>query len=168
MTANHGGLMEPSNRIRTYATAVSSVAFAITMCEAVSFSEKYMRMLFVSFLLLALPAAAQTLFPQDITFEWTNATQYEDGSLIAAGDLTNVRVECFRNNNTVAIINQSFAATGEGLPQTETLVGAIPQPGTYVCYAYSVLFDGTESAASNSASRKYTGRPKPPAVFGAP
>jgi hypothetical protein len=111
-------------------------------------------------------ALSQTLFPQDLTLSWTNADQYEDSSLIETGDLVSVRVECFRNNATTPIINQTFTVTGEGLPQTEVLLAAIPQPGTYECFGYSVLFDGTESVASTSATKKYTGRPKPPTGVG--
>jgi hypothetical protein len=112
--------------------------------------------------LLSTVTLAQSLFPQDLTLSWTNADQYEDGSLIEAGDLVSVRIECFRNNATVPIISQTFPVTGEGQPQTETIVGAIPQPGTYSCVGYSIIFDDTESVASAPATKKYTGRPKPP------
>jgi hypothetical protein len=114
------------------------------------------------FLLNVTLAVAQQLFPADLTLSWVNADQYEDGSLIQAGDLTSVRIECLRNNATVPIISQTFPVTGEGQPQTETIVGAIPQPGTYTCVGYSIIFDGTESVASAPAEKKYTGRPKPP------
>lgn len=112
-------------------------------------------------------ALAQQLFPRDITLTWTNPTQYEDGSLIEAGDLTDIRVVCYRNNNTVPIIDVTVPAAGEGLLQTETL-SVIPQPGTYICEVYARIFDGTESVASNqSLPKKYTGRPKAATGLGA-
>jgi hypothetical protein len=108
---------------------------------------------------------AQQDYPRDITLSWTNASQYEDGTLIEAGDLTGVRIECFRQNESVATFNGTFPALAEGAAQSETITGAIPQPGTYTCYGYSVIFDGTESVASNPATKKYTGKPNPPTTF---
>ena len=116
--------------------------------------------LFALLLATATVASGQQLFPRDITLTWTNPSEYEDGSLIEAGDLTDIRVVCYRNNNTVPIVDVTVPAAGEGLLQTETF-SVIPQPGTYVCEVYARIFDGTESVASNqSLPKKYTGRPK--------
>ena len=119
------------------------------------------------FLLFAGAALSQTLFPQDITFSWLNADQYEDGSLIELGptDVFSVRIDCVRNNNAVPILSQTFTATGPGLTQTEVVVGGIPQPGTYTCVGYSIV-NGIESQPSASIEKKYTGRPKPPTSMG--
>lgn len=115
--------------------------------------------------MLAAPAQAQQDYPRDITLSWTNASQYTDGTSIEAGDLTGVRIECFRQNDTVPMLTGTFVPTGEGLAQTEVFAGAIPQPGTYTCYGYSVVIGGIESDASNPASKKYVGKPQPPAAW---
>ena len=125
-----------------------------------------MKKLLILTLLFSASAFAQQDYPRDITLSWVNASQYEDGSTIEAGDLTNVRIECFRNNDTSPAFTSTVAATGEGASQSETFVGVIPQPGTYECVGYSIIFDGTESVASASAVRKYTGKPKPPGFTG--
>ena len=39
---------------------------------------------------------AQQDYPRDITLSWTNADSYTDGTAIESGDLTGVRIECFR------------------------------------------------------------------------
>lgn len=119
--------------------------------------------LVVVMFLVAGSVFAQSDYPRDISFSWVNASQYEDGSLIDAGDLTQVRIECFRNNATSAILVELFTVTGEGLPQSEVVVGGIPQPGTYSCVGYSIIFDGTESVASAATVKKFTGKPRPPA-----
>jgi len=108
---------------------------------------------------------AQQTFPRDVTFSWDNASAYTDGTLMEPGDLTGVRVECFRQNDTVPLITANFPAIGEGQPQTETLTGVIPQPGTYTCVAYSIVIGGIESLASNADSVKHVGRPNPPVNF---
>ena len=119
----------------------------------------------LAFLFAATSAFAQQDYPRPLTLSWTNADSYTDGTPIEPSDLTGVRIECFRQNETVPVFNATIPALGEGLPQSETIDGAIPQPGTYTCYGYSVIFDGTESVASNPAMRKYTGKPNPPATF---
>lgn len=127
-----------------------------------------MRIVILALLLAPLTAMAQQEYPRDITLSWTNASEYEPiapatvGDPIAAGDLTSVRIECFRNNDTVATFTATVPVTGEGLSQSEIFVGVIPSPGTYRCVSYSIIFDGTESVASNSTSKKYTGKPLPP------
>jgi hypothetical protein len=102
-------------------------------------------------------------FPRDLTLSWTNASQYEDGTLIEAGDLTEVRFECSNNSQpTVLVVDATVAATGEGAPQSEVFVGVIPSAGRYTCYGYSRVTDGTESAASTPAAKKFLGIPMPP------
>lgn len=124
-----------------------------------------MRYLVLLALLLAAPAFSQSDYPRDITLDWTNPSQYVDGSTIEAGDLDSIRVECFRNNDTVPAFVSTVPDTGEGAPQSETYTGAIPSPGTYSCVAYAIVVGGAESDASNTATRKYTGKPLPPQTF---
>lgn len=125
-----------------------------------------MNKLLAALLLLGMSATAfgQQDYPRDITLSWQNAAQYESGEQIAAGDLTSVRVECFRNNDLVPSFTATVPVTGEGLPQAEDFAGVIPNPGTYSCVAYSIIFDGTESVVSGAAIRKYTGKPKAPEI----
>jgi hypothetical protein len=110
-------------------------------------------------------AFAQSDYPRDITLSWTNPDQYVDGSTIEPGDLDSIRVECFRNNDTVPVFVSTVPDTGEGAPQSETYTGAVPAPGTYSCVAYAIVVGGVESDASNTATRKYTGKPLPPQTF---
>lgn len=125
-----------------------------------------MRIIFgLAALLIAAPSLAQQDYPRDITLSWTNASQYTDGTDIDAGDLTGVRIECFRQNDTTPILTGTFPPTGEGSPQTETFTGAIPQPGNYTCFGYSIVIGGVESDASNPANKKYVGKPQPPAAW---
>ena len=125
-----------------------------------------MRIIIVVLLtLVAASANAQQNYPRDITLSWTNADSYTDGTAIESGDLTGVRIECFRQNDTTPTVTGTFPATGEGLAQTETFSGAIPQPGTYTCYGYSIVIGGIESDPSNPAQRKYVGKPQPPATW---
>jgi hypothetical protein len=123
------------------------------------------QILFVTLLLLSSMANAQQEYPRDITLSWTNASQYTDGTDIEAGDLTGTRIECFRQNDTVPMLTGTFVPTGEGVPQTETFVGSIPQPGTYTCYGYSIVIGGIESDASAPAQKKYVGKPRAPTAW---
>jgi len=116
-------------------------------------------------LLFATSAFAQQSYPRDITLSWENPSQYTDGSIIEAGDLDSIRVECFRGNDTVATFVSTVPDTGEGAPQSEVFAGVIPQPGTYTCIAYAIVVDGTESDPSNSVAKKYIGKPLPPQNF---
>ncbi len=117
-------------------------------------------------ILFAAPFAyAQQDYPRDITLSWTNADSYVDGTPIEAGDLTGVRIECFRQNETVPIVTGTFPPTGEGAVQTETFAGSIPQPGTYTCYGYSIVIGGIESDPSSPAQKKYVGKPNAPAAW---
>lgn len=129
--------------------------------------EQAMKYLAVIFLLLAAgTASAQNAsYPRDLTLSWINADSYVDGTAIEAGDLTGVRLECFRQNDTVPIFTSEIPAAGEGVTQSEVFTGAIPQPGTYTCYGYSIVVGGIESDASNPAQRKYVGKPNPPASW---
>ena len=126
-----------------------------------------MRKLLVLFAsLMTFNVCAQQNYPRDITLSWTNTDTFVGGTLMEPGDLESVRVECFRHSDPV---NPTFTATvpdtGEGQPQTETFVGVIPQPGTYNCFAYSIVIDGQESDPSDQASSKYVGKPLPPQNF---
>ena len=104
-------------------------------------------------------------FPADLTLSWTNASQYTDGTQIEAGDLFEVRIDCYRHDDpTTPVLSERRAVTGEGLSQSETYVAAIPRPGTYTCYGFSIVVDGTESDPSNGASKKYIGKPTPPVI----
>ena len=116
-------------------------------------------------LLLSGAVLAQQDYPRDITLSWTNPSEYVDGSIIEAGDLDSIRVECFRGSETAPTFTSTVADSGEGLAQSETYVAVIPNPGTYTCFAYAIVVDGTESDASNSAERKYIGKPLPPQTF---
>jgi hypothetical protein len=119
----------------------------------------------LALVLLSTTAVAQQDYPRAITLSWTNPSQYVDGSVIEAGDLESVRVECVRNNDTVPVFSSTVPVTGEGVSQSETFTGVIPQPGTYNCVAYAIVVDGTESDPSNTASKKYIGKPLPPQNF---
>jgi hypothetical protein len=114
---------------------------------------------------MATGASAQQDYPRDITLSWTNADSYTDGTAIQAGDLTGTSIECFRQNDTAPMLTGTFVPTGEGEPQTETFTGAIPNPGTYTCYGYSIVIGGIESDPSNPAQKKYVGKPLPPTAW---
>lgn len=122
------------------------------------------KLLAAALLLVPTLALSQANYPRDITFTWTNASQYEDGTLIEAGDLTEVRIECVRNSDVALTFTATIPVTGEGVAQSETFTGVIPNPGTYHCVGYSIIFDGTESVASVSVARKYTGKPQSPVL----
>lgn len=124
-----------------------------------------MKYLTLLILLISASAMAQQDYPRDITLSWTNASQYTDGTDFETGDLTGVRIECFRQSDTAPIVTANFVATGEGAPQTEVLSGAIPQPGTYTCFGYSIVIGGIESDASAPAQKKFVGKPNPPVTW---
>ena len=117
-------------------------------------------------LMLLFPVASfGATFPADITLSWVNAAEYVDNSPIEAGDLVSVRVEGFRHDDPVTpTFTATVPVTGESQPQSETF-NAIPRPGTYTCYGYSIVVDNTESDRSNPAQRKYIGKPFPPVTF---
>ena len=100
-------------------------------------------------------------YPRELTLSWMNTDSYVDNTLIEAGDLTGVRLECFRHDDTaVPIMNATIPANGEGLAQSETFNGAITRPGTYTCYGYSVVIGGIESDPSTPSVKKYVGKPR--------
>ena len=115
--------------------------------------------------MLATLAAHAADYPRDIALSWTNASEYVDGTSIEAGELTEVMVECYRNQETTPTFQVSVPANGVGQPQTYVFQDQIPQPGTYTCYGYSIVYDGQMSDQSNPASRKYVGKPLPPQTF---
>lgn len=110
-------------------------------------------------------AYGQQDYPRDITLEWVNASQYVDGTDIEAGDLTGVKVDCYRQNDTVPMLSAIVPATGEGAAQVETYVGAIPNPGTYRCEAFSIVIGDIYSDASDPTFKKYVGKPKRVTTF---
>lgn len=130
-----------------------------------------MRYLILAVLLFPVLACAQQGYPRDITLSWTNPDSYEPippatvGDPIQPGDLESIRVQCFRNAEIVPTFVSTVPDTGEGLPQTETFAAAIPQPGTYSCFAYAIVVGGVESGPSNEALKKFTGKPLPPQEF---
>lgn len=105
-------------------------------------------------------ACAQQNYPRDITLSWENASEYVDATLIEAGDLTGVKIDCYRQNDTVPILSAIVPAIGEGLPQTETYVAAIPRPGTYRCEGFSIVIGDIFSDASAPIFKKFVGKPK--------
>jgi len=113
-------------------------------------------------LLLLLPGVlfAQQNYPQDLPLSWMNADSYVDGTLIEVGDLTGVKIDCYRQNDTVPSLSAVVPATGEGLAQTEVFVGAIPRPGTYRCEGFSIVLDEFFSDASVPTFKKFVGKPK--------
>jgi hypothetical protein len=141
MTTNHRGLSEPGNRIR-----IALFAFFVS-CAVVA-------------------PAFGAAFPQSLTLSWTNASTYEDGTPIEAVDLTGVRIECIRANDGSLLVTATFVPTGVGLSQTETFADVINNAGTYECIGFTIVSDGTESVASNTASKKFIGKPNPPNSMG--
>jgi len=105
-------------------------------------------------------ACGQQNYPQDITLSWENASEYVDATLIEAGDLTGVKIDCYRQNDTVPILSAIVPVTGEGLPQTETYAAAIPRPGTYRCEGFSIVIGDIYSDASAPSFKKFVGKPK--------
>lgn len=110
-------------------------------------------------------AYGQQDYPRDITLSWLNASQYVDGTAIEAGDLTGVKIDCFRQNNTVPIFSAIVPALGEGAAQEELFTAVIPNPGTYTCYGYSVVVGDIYSDASEPTFKKFVGKPNKPATF---
>lgn len=121
-------------------------------------------------LLLSSTASAQQGYPRDITLSWVWPTTYVDTTLIQDGDLRGGDLFCFRNQDTVPVIDTLpvVIAGLPGSPQTETFVGVIPQPGTYHCFLTAVTVDAISSDFSNEATKKFTGKPLPPQTFTVP
>jgi hypothetical protein len=107
-------------------------------------------------------ANAQQDYPRDITLSWINPSAYTDGTLIQSGDLTQIRLECYRHDDALTpVFSRTEIPSGEGTPQSVTYPGVIPRPGTYTCYGYAAVADGTESDPSLPAAQKYLGKPNP-------
>ncbi len=123
-----------------------------------------MKHLLITALLLLLPlmgfAQGASDFPRDITVDWDNADSYVDGTLMEVGDLDAVRIEIYRQNDTVPAFTATVPDTGEGIHQQEAFVDAIPQPGTYRIEGYSIVVGGIESDPSIPAFKKYRGKPR--------
>ena len=117
-------------------------------------------MIALALICLSGSAFAQQDFPKDVLVEWTNPSTYVDDSPIEAGDLDSIRVEIYRHNDTVPVFTVTVPDTGEGAPQLENLVSAIPQPGTYRIEAYAIVVGGVESDPSEPLFKKYTGKPR--------
>lgn len=115
-------------------------------------------------LLLLSSVAYSADYPRDVSVEWTNASEYVDGSLIQEGELEAVRIEIYRQQDAVPVFVATVPVSGVGLAQSEVFAGAVQQPGTYLIYGYSIA-GGIESDPSNSVSRKYTGKPLPPVLL---
>lgn len=110
--------------------------------------------------------AQDSSYPRDITLSWTNPSQYEDGSNIAAGDLDSVRFECSNNTTpSVLVVDASLPDNGEGAQQSNTWVDVIPAPGTYTCYAWAKVVTGAESQPSSPANKQFFGTPLPPVIL---
>lgn len=112
--------------------------------------------------LLPFCSLAQQNYPRDFDICWTNPSQYVDGSLIEAGDLETIRIEVYRQNETVPSFVANFPDNGEGARQCETIAGAIPNPGTYFAVGFAIVVGGNESDASTASQpQKFTGKPLP-------
>ena len=103
---------------------------------------------------------AQQDFPRDITVSWTNPDSYVDGTLIEVGDLEFIRIEIYRHNDIVPVFTATIPDNGEGADQSELFAAAIPKPGTYRIEGYAIVIGGIESDASESAFKKYVGKPR--------
>jgi len=117
-------------------------------------------------LLLVFSNAYAADYPRDLTLSWVNPSAYEDGTPLLPGELVSVRLECVRGSDPTPVINVTLPAGTIGAQQSEALVGAIPIPGTYACWGYAIPIDADqESVASNTASKKFTGKPLPLTTF---
>jgi hypothetical protein len=101
-------------------------------------------------------------YPRDIALTWTNPTLYDDDTPIQVGDLRGTRIICSRHSGEVVIDEEVPNLGDPGNGEGNVFTAMIPRPGTYTCTAYAVTIDDTQSDASNSAAKKYTGKPKPP------
>jgi hypothetical protein len=114
----------------------------------------------LALLLFSVTANAQQDYPRPITVSWTNPSLYVDGSTIEAGDLDNIRIEIYRQNDTIPVFTATIPDNGEGAAQSELFADAIPQPGTYRIEGYAIVVGGAESDPSIPAFKKYTGKPR--------
>lgn len=101
-------------------------------------------------------------YPRDATLCWVHPTLYEDNTSIQDGDIAHTQLVGVRHSGETVIDFNAPMNVTPGATQCQTLVGAIPQPGTYTFLAYTVTIDDISSDASNTAVKKYTGKPNPP------
>ena len=118
------------------------------------------RILIIALLFVASSALAQQDFPKDLTVSWVNPSLYTDDTPIEVGDLESIRIEVYRQNDTVPVFTATIPDSGEGLPQTEVFLASIPKPGTYRIEGYAIVVGGVESDPSIPAFKKYTGKPR--------
>lgn len=111
-------------------------------------------------LLLAFSAQAQQDYPKDVDGCWDNPDSYTDATLIEAGDLEFIRIEIYRQNDTVPAFTATIPDNGEGANQCEVFTEAIPNPGTYRIEGYAIVIGGIESDASIPLFKKYIGKPR--------
>lgn len=129
--------------------------------------KKLFRLLVAAVLFGSLTIQAQAPdYPRNAILCWTHPTLYEDGTTIEDGDLRGTHVHGERQNLLV-ILDQEVPMQGlPGSTQCQTFVGIIPQPGTYTFTAFAITVDDISSDASNTAIKKYTGKPNPPNGLG--
>ncbi len=128
------------------------------------------KILLLIFLFSPALSCAQQDYPRDILVSWVNADSYVDtvladgtvfpGGLIEAGDLENIRIEVYRQNDAVPVFTATIPANGEGLEQIELFADSIPRPGTYRVEGYSIVIGEIESDTSIPLFKKYTGKPR--------
>jgi hypothetical protein len=117
-----------------------------------------MRYLAALLALVALPASAATI-------TWTNPTQYEDGSALAAADIASTTIE-YSNGTTFGTVAGQVVVNGSAT------TGTAPDPaaGASRCYrAYTTVVaakGGGRSAVSNvSCKAAPFPNPKPPSLI---
>ena len=119
-----------------------------------------MRFLITAICLFPVMAFAQQDFPRDVEVCWDNPDSFVDNTLMEPGDLENIRIEAYRQNDTVPAFTATIPANGQGLRQCSTFTAAVPNPGTYRFEGYAIVIGGIESDASESAFKKYVGKPR--------
>jgi hypothetical protein len=117
-----------------------------------------MRYLAALLALVALPASAATI-------TWTNPTQYEDGSALAAADIASTTIE-YSNGTTFGTVAGQVVVNGSAT------TGTAPDPaaGASRCYrAYTTVVaskGGGRSVVSNvSCKTAAFPNPKPPSLI---
>ena len=96
--------------------------------------------------------AANPPLPWNLQICWTNASLNEDGSALT--DLDQVRIEYFRNNDTVPSFVLAVPADAEGSRQCYLFENSIEQIGTYHIFGYSINTAGLESQPSSELTVK--------------
>lgn len=114
----------------------------------------------LAIVLVSSSAFAQQDYPKELDMCWTNPDSYVDGTPIELGDLDSIRMEVYRQNDTVPVFTATIPDNGEGAQQCEVFANAIPQPGTYRIEGYAIVVGGVESDVSESLFKKYTGKPR--------